>query len=103
MGFRLMRIELVIDELVLIGFDPRDRYRIADALERELASQVQSGNVERVARGARALKSDTPLRAPDVTLHPTSARPSVMARDISRSIVGALSQGNQQTSQREGR
>jgi len=30
-------IEVHIEELVLDGFDPRDRHRIADAVERELA------------------------------------------------------------------
>jgi hypothetical protein len=32
-----MNIQLHIEELLLDGFDPRDRHRIADALERELA------------------------------------------------------------------
>ena len=32
-----MNIQLHIEELFLDGFDPRDRHRIADALERELA------------------------------------------------------------------
>ena len=32
-----MNIQLHIEELLLDGFDPRDRRRIADALERELA------------------------------------------------------------------
>lgn len=32
-----MRIELDIDELVLDGFDGRDRFRIRAAVERELA------------------------------------------------------------------
>jgi len=33
------RIEVVIDELVLIGFDPGDRHRIGLAVEREVRSQ----------------------------------------------------------------
>ena len=35
-----MRIELEIEELVLRGFDARDRYRIVDAIERELSTHV---------------------------------------------------------------
>ena len=31
-----MKIELVIDELVLHGFDPRQRHAIGDAVAREL-------------------------------------------------------------------
>lgn len=33
-----MRIELVIDELRLHGFDPRHRHAIADAVEREVTA-----------------------------------------------------------------
>ena len=35
-------IELTIDELVLHGFDPRDRVRIGDAVERELTRLLQN-------------------------------------------------------------
>jgi hypothetical protein len=35
-----MRLELTVDELELDGFDPRDRHRIADAIERELAERT---------------------------------------------------------------
>ena len=52
------RIELHIEELVLHGFAPGDRYRIGDALERELArlfaeqgrlpSLVQGSGIERL-------------------------------------------------------
>lgn len=35
-----MRIELVIDELVLHGFDPRQRHAIGDAVARELTQLV---------------------------------------------------------------
>ncbi len=37
-----MRIELVIDELRLDGFDPRDRHAIGDAVEREVAALLAS-------------------------------------------------------------
>ena len=39
-----MKIELVIDELVLHGFDPGQRHAIADAVERDLLAWVQSNN-----------------------------------------------------------
>lgn len=38
-------IELNIDELVLEGFHPKDRIRIAEALERELAFLLASRSV----------------------------------------------------------
>ena len=43
-----MRIELVIDELRLHGFDVRHRYAVADAVEREAAALVWS-HLDRVS------------------------------------------------------
>jgi hypothetical protein len=40
MSPRKRPVELHIEELVLEGFDPRDRHRIGDAVERELARLV---------------------------------------------------------------
>ncbi len=70
MGMR-PRVELHIEELVLEGFPAGDRYRIGDAVERELARLLEvrgvpgnfsrAGEIERidggsfeVARGSRA-------------------------------------------------
>jgi hypothetical protein len=57
-----MKIELVIDELVLHGFDPRQRHAIGDAVARELTRLAraharewrghQSMNVARLDAGA---------------------------------------------------
>jgi hypothetical protein len=43
-------VELHIEELVLLGFAPRDRFRIADAVERELARLLESGGLSAEAR-----------------------------------------------------
>ena len=58
----MKRIELHIEELVLHGFAPADRYRIGDTVQRELtrllaeqgmpASLIQSGEVARLDGGA---------------------------------------------------
>jgi hypothetical protein len=54
------RIEVHIEELVLDGFPPGDRYRIAEAIEGELArllteqgftGQMQSGDISRLDGG----------------------------------------------------
>lgn len=55
------RVELRIEELVLDGFAPQDRYAIGDALERELmrllaeegtpAALSRSGEIERIDSG----------------------------------------------------
>ena len=48
-----MRIEFTIDELVLIGFDARDRQRAADTIERDLYTALTPAAVRRL-RGATA-------------------------------------------------
>lgn len=63
-----MKIELVIDELVLHGFDPRQRHAIGDAVARELTRLAraharelrahQSVDVARIDGGA----FETPVR-----------------------------------------
>ena len=40
-----MRVEFVIDEIVLHGVDPRDRHRIRDAIERHLQAQLSRESV----------------------------------------------------------
>ncbi|VVB73069.1 Uncharacterised protein [uncultured archaeon] len=42
-----MKIELHIEELVLHGFEPGDRYCIAEALERELSSLIANQGIPR--------------------------------------------------------
>ncbi|MCC4765495.1 hypothetical protein FXW07_02310 [Methanosarcina sp. DH1] len=39
------KIELYIEELVLEGFPPGDRLRIASAIEAELVRKLESGNL----------------------------------------------------------
>lgn len=41
----MTRVEFVIDELVLIGFDPHDRHRIADGVERALQADTHRGGM----------------------------------------------------------
>jgi hypothetical protein len=94
----MTRVELVIDELVLTGFDPRDRHRIADALERELGTHLTGPALERIVRAAGTRDKETTLRAPDVTLK-APHRPNAIAASVSRSVVGAISAP--QTSRKE--
>jgi hypothetical protein len=63
----MTRIEFVIDDLVLVGFDPRDRHRIGDAVQRELSSL--SATAQHALRTSLATGTLMPvLRAPDVQL-----------------------------------
>jgi hypothetical protein len=82
------RIELHIEELVLDGFAPQDRHRIAQAVARELeelltvnslpASPVRDLTVERTDAGA---------------LHiPGNAQPAAFGLRIARSLYHAIRQ-----------
>jgi hypothetical protein len=58
-----MAVTIHIDELVLHGFDPRDRHAIGDALRDELAALVAGGralpggsaNIDRLDAGSIAI------------------------------------------------
>jgi hypothetical protein len=85
-----MRIELHIEELLLDGFDPRDRYRIADQIEQSLARTLsdanagfasRSQNIDRLDAGALALKRNAPARE--------------VGSSVARAIAGVLDGGSQ--------
>ncbi len=58
----MTRVELRIDELVLVGFDPRDRRRIGDAVERALEARLAGTGVE--TWPSEGIRTDV-VRAPD--------------------------------------
>jgi hypothetical protein len=76
-----VNLELRIEELVLRAFAPGDRYRIGDALERELArlfaeqgtppSLAQGSEIERLDGGAFEVKSGS--RAEAIGVHAAQA------------------------------
>jgi hypothetical protein len=84
-----MRVEFVIDELVLVGFDPRERHRIADAIQDRLAALVTCADV--VPLQARATGMSV-VRAGDFTVARSASvwSPLSVADGASRSIVAAL-------------
>ena len=45
-----MRIELVIDELVLTGFDSRDKHQIAETVTRALSARLTAADAMAMAR-----------------------------------------------------
>ncbi len=63
---RARHVEVVIDELVLHGFDPRHRERIAEAVRAELAatlqgwSGVEESSVARVDAGSFTVPAAAP-------------------------------------------
>lgn len=84
-----MRIEFVIDELVLVGFDPRERHRIADAMESGLAALVTRVDVAPlVARGSGV----SVVRAGDFAVAKCSSGtwPASVGEGASRAIAAAF-------------
>ena len=76
------RIELDIEELVLIGFDPRDRYAIAEAMQRELMARLASDGLSPAWSGADGARV---LDAGSVAL-PARAAPAETGAAIARGI-----------------
>jgi hypothetical protein len=78
-------IELRIDELVLHGFDPRDRIAIAAAVERELASLL-------AAREPAGLRDGDAARLDAGSFElPHDAAPATMGAEIARAVGRGLS------------
>lgn len=78
-----MHTTFEIDELLLIGFDASSRYRIADALENELAAAWR-------ARGAGSLATRDRARAWAAITIPPGIAPGALGRDIAGQIMRAL-------------
>ncbi|MEP7270474.1 MAG: hypothetical protein ABI882_03170 [Acidobacteriota bacterium] len=81
-----MNIELSIEELVLEGFDPRDRYRIADELQRVLTAALRDS--EKQGDGRREAQIDR-LDAGSVTL-PKDAPVQEVGVQVGSAIMRAL-------------
>ncbi len=75
-----MRLELTIDDLVLDGVDPRDRARIADAVQRELAGLRWPGSSGRIGEPA------------DQEARGREDPPAAIARAVRLSIAAAMSE-----------
>jgi hypothetical protein len=86
-----MRATFEIDELVLIGFDASSRYRIADALEHELAAAWR-------ARGAGSVATRDRARAGASITIPPGIAPGALGRGIAGEIMRALASPAEDTS-----
>lgn len=78
------RIELHIDELVLHGFEHSTRYAVGEALERELARLLKSGEINR--------QSSDQMDAGPVTVH-GGAQPRNVGTRVAAAIHRSLRQG----------
>ncbi len=80
-----MNIELNIEELLLEGFDPRDRYRIADELERALTGLLRESQRPKLQHDERAERVD----AGSIVL-PKDSPPRVVGSQVAGAIMHAL-------------
>jgi len=79
-------VEVHIDELVLEGFAPADRFRIAEGIQRELARLMTERGVERPA-GQRATVAK--LDAGSFRVAPNTNAETI-ARQAARAVHGGL-------------
>ncbi|HET7502147.1 MAG TPA: hypothetical protein VFK02_14115 [Kofleriaceae bacterium] len=88
-----MNLELHIEELVLHGFSPADRHRIADAVRAELERRLAGpGTAEQL----RHLASGAPIDRLDAgSLHVVEpARPAAIGAQVGGALASALSGGD---------
>jgi len=79
-------IELNIDELVLHGFAPGDRYRIGEAVEQELTRLLADRGVpQSLERGGEIANMDG--GAIEVT---TGSRAEAIGAQVARAVYGGL-------------
>ncbi len=79
-------IELHIEELVLHGFASGDRYRIAEAVERELAAQfAEQGVPQSLAEGGEIVNLDG--GAFQVA---AGSKPEVIGAQVAQAVYGRL-------------
>jgi len=80
-----MGIELHIEELVLHGFEAKDRHRIAGEVERELARLVGDG------QGLRGNIAIERLNGGEFRV-PAGAKPQAAGKQIAQSVYRSLRQ-----------
>lgn len=83
-----MGIELHIEELVLHGFEARDRHRIAGEVERELARLVGKGD------GLKGLRGDLTFERVNAGVFQVQAgmKPQAAGKRIAQSVYRSLRQ-----------
>ena len=81
-----MRIELVIDEIVLHGFDPLQRHALGDALQQHLSQLARDRSR---ALGALSARDVAHSDAGTVST-PAGASPAALGAGIARAVMGVL-------------
>ena len=81
-----MNVELYIDELVLEGFDPSDRYRIGDALEAELRKLLVNSDI---SKGLSSVQ-EAGIEDDSLDASPIQLETNPSSREVGGAVAGAL-------------
>jgi len=80
-----MKIELHINELIMHGFAPEDRYRIGEAVEKELANLLTERGMPPQENGLEIAG----LNVGDISIA-KGARPEAIGAQVARAVYGGL-------------
>ena len=81
-----MKVELHIEELILHGFAPGDRYRIGEAVELELANLLaEKGMPQSMDKGLEIASLDGGVFSVE-----NGARPEAIGAQVARAVYGGL-------------
>jgi len=80
-----MKVELHIEELILHGFAPEDRYRIGEAVEKELANLLVEQGMPVLENGLEIAG----LNFGDISIA-KGARPEAIGAQVARAVYGGL-------------
>ena len=83
-------VNLHIEELVLHGFAPGDRYAIAEAVERELSHLLATRSGEQGIPSSLSHNADYPSLDAGVFQVTSTARPNVVGAQIAQAVHGGL-------------
>jgi len=81
-----MKVELHIEELILYGFAPEDRYRIGEAVERELANLLAERGMPQSMDNGLEIAG---LNVGDISIA-KGARPEAIGAQVARAVYGGL-------------
>jgi hypothetical protein len=90
------RVAVVIDELVLVGFDPRDRHHVADALQQALERGLTRDDIVALLAAERSRPALGPIElwapaGPGASGAGTAARrPETIGSRVGSAVAGAI-------------
>ncbi len=82
----VMPVRVMIDELLLVGFDRRDRYALAEAIERAIAADLDARAVRARAHGGAGIDR---IVAPDA-IAPSGTTAGEIGTRVGRAVASCM-------------